>query len=60
MVSPQASELIDEGTLALEMGATLEDLLVTIHPHLTPEEIVFSVDKHSLVLDLKVYKITTD
>ncbi len=33
MVGPQASELIAEATLALELGATLEDLLVTIHPH---------------------------
>jgi hypothetical protein len=32
MVGPQASELSAEGTLALEMGSTLEDLLVTIHP----------------------------
>jgi dihydrolipoamide dehydrogenase len=33
IVGPQASELIAEGTLAIEMGATLEDLMVTIHPH---------------------------
>ncbi|MBN1771942.1 MAG: dihydrolipoyl dehydrogenase [Deltaproteobacteria bacterium] len=33
MVGPQASELIAEATLALELGATLEDLMVTIHPH---------------------------
>ena len=38
MVGPQASELIAEATLALEMGATLEDLLVTIHPHPTLSE----------------------
>jgi len=33
MVGPMVSELIAEGALALEMGATLEDLMVTIHPH---------------------------
>lgn len=33
IVGPLASELIAEGTLAIEMGATLEDLMVTIHPH---------------------------
>jgi dihydrolipoamide dehydrogenase len=33
-----ASELISEGNLALEMGATLEDLMVTIHPHPTFSE----------------------
>ena len=40
MVGPNASELIAEGSLALEMGATLEDLLVTIHPHPTLSESV--------------------
>jgi dihydrolipoamide dehydrogenase len=38
MVGPQASELIAEATLALEMGATVEDLMVTIHPHPTLSE----------------------
>ena len=38
MVGPMASELIAEGTLAIEMGATLEDLMVTIHPHPTLSE----------------------
>lgn len=38
VVGPHASELIAEPTLALEMGATLEDLLVTIHPHPTLSE----------------------
>lgn len=40
MVGPHASELIAEGTLALEMGATLEDLMVTIHPHPTISEAI--------------------
>jgi dihydrolipoamide dehydrogenase len=38
IVGPSASELITEGTLAVEMGATLEDLIVTIHPHPTLSE----------------------
>lgn len=38
MVGVSASELIGEATLALEMGATLEDLMVTIHPHPTLSE----------------------
>lgn len=38
IVGPHASELIAEATLALEMGATLEDLAVTIHPHPTLSE----------------------
>jgi dihydrolipoamide dehydrogenase len=40
LVGPHASDVISEGTLALEMGATLEDLLVTIHPHPTISEAI--------------------
>jgi dihydrolipoamide dehydrogenase len=40
MVAPHASELIAEATLALELGASLEDLLVTIHPHPTLSEAI--------------------
>jgi len=32
---PNASDLISEAALALEMGATAEDLALTIHPHPT-------------------------
>lgn len=38
IVAPHASELIAEGTLAIEMGATLEDIASTIHPHPTLSE----------------------
>ncbi len=40
IVGPKASELIAEGTLAIEMGATLEDIMVTIHPHPTLSEAI--------------------
>ncbi|MFH1812219.1 MAG: dihydrolipoyl dehydrogenase [Pseudomonadota bacterium] len=40
IVGPHASELIAEGTLAIEMGATLEDLTMTIHPHPTLSEAI--------------------
>lgn len=40
MVGPHVSDLIAEGTLAIEMGATLEDLIVTIHPHPTLSEAI--------------------
>lgn len=33
IVAPQASSLIGEAALALEMGATLTDLADTLHPH---------------------------
>ena len=37
-VGPHASELIAEASLAIEMGVTLEDLSLTIHPHPTLSE----------------------
>jgi len=40
MVGPNASDMIAEGALAIEMGATLEDLMVTIHPHPTISEAI--------------------
>lgn len=40
IVGPHASELIAEATLAIEMGATVEDIMVTIHPHPTLSEAV--------------------
>jgi len=40
IVGVNASDLIAECTLAVEMGATLEDLMVTIHPHPTLSESV--------------------
>jgi dihydrolipoamide dehydrogenase len=38
LVGPGAGELIAEGTLAIEMGATATDLKLTIHPHPTLTE----------------------
>ena len=38
IVGPHASELIGEGVLAIEIGATLEDLALSIHPHPTLSE----------------------
>ncbi len=40
LVGPQASELVAEATLAVEMGAVLEDLVGTIHPHPTLSEAI--------------------
>jgi dihydrolipoamide dehydrogenase len=40
MVGPDVSELIAEAGLALEMGATVEDLATTIHAHPTLPEAV--------------------
>jgi dihydrolipoamide dehydrogenase len=38
IVGPEASNLIAEATLAIEMGATVEDLVRTIHTHPTLPE----------------------
>jgi len=40
MVGPHAGDLIAEATLALEMGADVEDVALTIHPHPTLSETV--------------------
>ena len=40
IVGRGAGELISEGALAVEMGATAEDLALTIHPHPTLSETV--------------------
>lgn len=40
IVGPGAGELIAEGTLAIEMAATAEDISLTIHPHPTLSETV--------------------
>ncbi len=40
IVSPEASSMIAEAALAIEMGATLEDIADTIHPHPTYSESV--------------------
>lgn len=38
IVGPEASNLISEAALAIEMGATVEDVALTIHPHPTLSE----------------------
>jgi dihydrolipoamide dehydrogenase len=38
IVGPGAGELIAEGVLAVEMGATARDVAMTIHPHPTLSE----------------------
>jgi len=38
IVGPEASDLISEATLAIELGARLDDLALTIHPHPTLPE----------------------
>ena len=48
VVGPEASELIAELTLALEVGASLEDLALTVHAHPTLAEAVHEAAEHGL------------
>ena len=38
IAGPDTGELIGEAALTLEMGATLDDIALTIHPHPTLSE----------------------
>jgi dihydrolipoamide dehydrogenase len=48
MVGPEASDLIAEATLALEMGAYVEDVALTIHAHPTLAEAFMEASKAAL------------
>jgi dihydrolipoamide dehydrogenase len=48
IVGPAATDLISEGALALEMGAFLPDLALTVHPHPTMGEAVMEAAKAAL------------
>lgn len=48
IVSPHASEIIAEAALAIEVGATIEDLSLTIHPHPTISEVVEEISELAL------------
>jgi dihydrolipoamide dehydrogenase len=42
-VGPKVSEIVSEVTLAIELGATAEDIAATIHPHPTMSESIMEV-----------------
>ncbi|WP_135854731.1 dihydrolipoyl dehydrogenase [Halorussus salinus] len=48
IVGPEASELVAEMGLAIEMGATLEDVAATIHTHPTLSEAVMEAAENAL------------
>lgn len=48
IVGPEASNLISEAALAIEMGATLEDIALTIHPHPTLGETMMEAAEATL------------
>ena len=48
IVGPEASDLISEGALAMEMDAFVEDIGLTIHPHPTLGEVVMEAAKAAI------------
>lgn len=48
IVGPEASNLISEAVLAIEMGARIEDLALTIHPHPTLGETMMEAAEATL------------
>jgi dihydrolipoamide dehydrogenase len=57
MVGPHASELIAEGTLAVQLGATLEDLMVTIHPHPTLSEALMEAAEVAAGMSVHIHPV---
>jgi len=47
MVGPNAGDIVAEAALAIEMGATLEDIALTQHPHPTISEGVMEAAEHA-------------
>jgi len=56
IVGPEASNLISEAALALEMGATLEDLAFTMHPHPTLPEALMEAAEVALGQAIHILK----
>jgi dihydrolipoamide dehydrogenase len=58
IVGPHAGDLIAEATLALEMGADVEDVSLTIHPHPTlSESVAFAAEiAEGTITDLYIPK----
>lgn len=48
IIGPEASDLIGEAALAIEMGSTVEDISLTVHPHPTLTETIMEASKAAL------------
>jgi dihydrolipoamide dehydrogenase len=59
IIGPEASQLISEGTLALEMGASIDDLALTIHPHPTLSEAIMEAAHAGLGHAIHIFKPKT-
>ena len=58
LCGPGAGEMIAEGVLAIEMGATVKDLALTIHPHPTLSETVMEAAELFYGHSSHIYKPT--
>ena len=56
MVGPHISENIAQATLAIEMGATLEDVADIIHPHPTVSEGIGEVSELALGKSVNIFR----
>jgi dihydrolipoamide dehydrogenase len=56
IVGPEASNLIAEAALAIEMGATVEDLVRTIHTHPTLPEVMPEAVESAFYKAIHIYK----
>ncbi|MEM4389235.1 MAG: dihydrolipoyl dehydrogenase [Candidatus Micrarchaeia archaeon] len=56
VVGPDASDLISEATLALEMGALAEDVAATIHPHPTLSEALMEAAEAALGKAIHIFQ----
>lgn len=58
IVGSEASDLISEASLALEMGASVEDVSLTIHPHPTLPEAIMEASENSLGRAIHIQNIS--
>jgi dihydrolipoamide dehydrogenase len=56
IVGYEASNLISEAALAIEMGATLEDIAATIHPHPTLPEMMMEAAEAAMGQAIHIYQ----
>lgn len=59
IIGPDASNLISEMALAIEMGATVEDVALTVHPHPTISESIMEACEDALGLPIHTIKRKT-
>ncbi|OGF67403.1 MAG: dihydrolipoyl dehydrogenase [Candidatus Fischerbacteria bacterium RBG_13_37_8] len=56
IIGPSASDLISEAALAIEMGAAVEDIALTIHPHPTLGETLMEAAKVAIGEPIHIMK----